>query len=71
MNDAYLNIGDIGGTVIVRKFQGERNGRFVDCTDVQLRKSNGKPVTVRLSDAEVEQLISLLASSIRGTIPIR
>ena len=71
MQDAYLPIGDIGETVFVRKFQGERNGHFVDCTDLQLGKSNGQPVTVRLSDAEVEKLISLLATSIRGKIPIR
>jgi hypothetical protein len=70
VNDSYLSIGNIGETVFVRKFQGERNGRFVDCTDVQLRH-NGKPVTVRLSDTEVERLISLLASSVRGNFPIR
>lgn len=43
----------------------------MNCTDVQLRKSNGKPVTVRLSGAEVEQLITLLVDSIRDHIPVR
>lgn len=71
MQDAYLTIGDIANTVIVRKFQGERGGRFVDCTDIQLCKTGGPPVIVRLSDSEVTELIGLLSAAVRGKIPIR
>ncbi len=71
MRDAYLPIGDIGQTVFIGKFQGVREGHFRDCTDVEIRKGGRRVAAVRLSGAEVKELIGLLANAIRDDIPVR
>jgi hypothetical protein len=66
VNDAHLTIGNIGKTVYIGRFQGVREGHFRDCTDVEIKKNGKRVAAVRLTDAEVTELIALLSTAVRG-----